>query len=293
MAPEIIDHFFIEQLSKWEMARHNFEALNGVEFKEIELADGSYNVMYNPARETSSAAKTDAKSIAERPCFLCEKNRPKEQMAYPILPGYSLLVNPFPIFDRHFTIPSDTHQPQSLIARDADGKSHIQVMCDLAKAMPGYMIFYNGAKCGASAPDHLHFQAVPKDYLLDVQYQGGVPFKMLHFGSKDEESFIKAVWGLITNSSATTENADIEEPMVNVFMFAEKDSLFVSVVPRRAHRPSFYGSGDGEMLISPGAVDVGGTLICCRKKDYDRIDASTLNKIFEETTYPDTDDDEN
>ena len=158
--------FLSEQLAVWEKARNNYEALKQIKTKELNVNGAKFQVQFNPARIVSSGAKMDAESIQKRACFLCEENRPKEQVGLKVPLGgfrgqerlYSLLINPFPIFPKHFTIPDVEHKPQLILSRFGD-------MLDLAEYMKDYVIFYNGPNCGASAPDHVHFQAGNKGFL--------------------------------------------------------------------------------------------------------------------------------
>lgn len=281
-----IDCFFTDQLERWPLARRNFDALKDVEIKRLPFYDETFCVMYNPAREVSSGAKVDPKSIAERPCFLCAMNRPPEQIAYPILPGYSLLVNPFPIFDRHFTIASDRHQPQSILTSEPDGTSRLHTMYHLAQRLPRFIVFYNGPKCGASAPDHLHFQAVPSNMLETITEGRPLPYERFVVEADTPDRFAAEMLIHIKNLTMRPENAGLDEPRVNIYVHATGNRTVRGVIiPRRAHRPSCYGSGEGEMLVSPGAIDVAGTLVCCRKMDFEHLDLPTLRVILQETTY--------
>lgn len=280
-----LEGFLNEQLRKWELARNNFEALKELETKKLDVDGVEFAVLYNPAREVSSAAKTDPKSIASRPCFLCSANRPDRQDAYPILPGYSLLVNPFPIFDKHFTIASDTHQPQSILTSESTGSSRLATMFWLARQMKGYTVFYNGPKCGASAPDHLHYQAVPSEKLPLVGKDNPFPYRSLSVMTANIEEFVAEMTAHIQQLMKLPENKGDDEPMVNLFVQSkEGDEVFGLIIPRRAHRPACYGSEENQMLISPGAIDVGGAIVCCRRCDYDAMDSAALRRILEETT---------
>ena len=87
-----------------------FEELKGVQTREV----GSALAQFNPARLVSTGAKIDKATLAKRPCFLCEKNRPSEQIVLSFGEGFDILVNPFPILPVHFTIPSRHHQLQAI-----------------------------------------------------------------------------------------------------------------------------------------------------------------------------------
>ena len=147
----VVQEFLERQIRDWDTAKNNYEALKHVKVKEFELNGSTVKVQFNPARIVSSAAKVDAKSLKERKCFLCEANRPAVQEGLP-WEDYTILVNPFPIFPKHLTIPANEHTPQLIAGRISD-------MMKIARVLESYVVFYNGPKCGASAPDHMHFQA--------------------------------------------------------------------------------------------------------------------------------------
>jgi len=153
------------QLHEWPLVADNYRALQALCMRTIEVGGVSVRLQYNPARIRSTASKVDAVSLSERPCFLCDAHRPVEQLSLPIGGQYKLLVNPYPIFPRHFTLPSVVHTPQAIIGRFAD-------MLELASLLPEYVIFYNGARCGASAPDHMHFQAGNRGFVpIESQWE--------------------------------------------------------------------------------------------------------------------------
>ena len=154
------------QLTNWEQARNNYNALANVEVKEVEINGFPVKIQFNPGRIQSSAAKVDAKSIQERKCFLCAANSPavQEGIDYSGVAGeYEILINPFPIFPKHLTIPDKKHVNQTI--GDNNLKGRFEDMLDLSKILDEYVLFYNGPKCGASAPDHIHFQAGNKGFL--------------------------------------------------------------------------------------------------------------------------------
>ena len=157
MIKDQVNELFEQQLSVWEMARNNFEGLKTVQIREFDFDGFGVKVQFNPARMVSSGAKVDAKTIAQRKCFLCAANRPEVQRGIEWR-DYDILINPFPIFTRHLTIPRREHVDQRLVP-------YISDMFDLARELPDFVVFYNGPKCGASAPDHMHFQAGNADFL--------------------------------------------------------------------------------------------------------------------------------
>ena len=260
-----LETFFEEQLREWPLAHDNHEALTRVWSRELtsdKLAI-PLRVQYNPARIVSTGASIDKASIAARPCFLCAKNRPAEQRAMPLNDDFDWLVNPFPILPHHYTIAAKEHRPQRILdAYDA--------MIQATLALPEeYIVFYNGPKCGASAPDHLHLQAGVFDcQLLTANY----PYKTLLADSK--ESF-----RTIYDSLPVTDGED--EPRMNVIAYRKGEAVSLIVIPRRAHRPHCYtAEGDNHYLISPGALDMGGLIVTPRREDYERLTASKALNIL-------------
>ncbi|MCM1310748.1 MAG: DUF4922 domain-containing protein [Bacteroides sp.] len=235
-----IEDFFKKQLAIWPEVAARYEALKNVEVKNV----GDHCVQFNPARAVSTAAKVDAASIAARPCFLCAENRPKEQIALE-WGDYEILVNPFPIFPGHLTIAAKTHIPQTLERRFED-------MQKLSRQLPGYTLFFNGAKAGASAPDHMHFQAVPSEYMR---------VSNKYFSYKLNEDF-------------TPEFLD---PMINIVC----TNGGAIAIPRTKHRPDCYG----DLLVSPASIDLCGTLIAVRREDFDRLDSKLVDSIIREVTF--------
>lgn len=236
-----VEEFVSRQLSVWPEAAARFDALKSVEIKTV----GGYDVQFNPARAVSTAAKTDARSIAARPCFLCKANRPAEQMHLD-WEDMEILVNPFPIFPGHLTIAAKTHQPQSMLGRAGQ-------MRRLSRALPGYTVFFNGARCGASAPDHMHFQAVPSRYMH-------IPGRFYSY--------------TLPEAPFSPEEID---PMVNLVC---TDGV-ITVIPRPKHRPDCYG----ELQVSPASIDLCGTLIAVRREDFGRLDAERVDAIIKEVTF--------
>lgn len=287
-----IDRFIAEQIAEWPQAAGNFEALTGVKVKDLDIDGMKIKVQFNPARIVSSAAKVDAKSLKERKCFLCENNRPTVQRGIAWGGHYTILVNPFPIFPRHLTIPDDNHTDQLIAGRIAD-------MMRLAEELDEYTVFYNGPRCGASAPDHMHFQAGNSDFLtisgtiesreLKTVAEDGdavlalvddMPLKVFVIDSSDPEAG-QRLFDRLTGAMPVPENE--REPMMNILCYATPAGVRVVIVPRKRHRPSFYGTdGEGTMLISPASVDMGGVFITPLEKDFERFDAGIARDIYSE-----------
>jgi len=266
-----INHLFNEQLSNWELARNNYLALEQVRIKTLIVDGREYKVQFNPARIISSAAKTDAQSIRERKCFLCAENRPPEQKGISFNGRYTILINPFPIFPRHLTIPALEHTPQLIASRFGD-------MLDLAQQLGDYVVFYNGPDCGASAPDHFHFQAGNKGF-LPIEKDRNVQNMICIESDKKEElldSFRKVY-------DAMEEKPEGDEPMMNILAWYEAAKWIVCIFPRKKHRPACYSAeGEANLLISPASVDLGGVFITPLKKDFEKITAEDIGKILRE-----------
>lgn len=287
-----VESFIDRQLEEWPLAKGNFEALSGVKVKDLDVDGMHIKVQFNPARIVSSGAKVDKKTLAERRCFLCSTNRPAEQSGIEWGGRYEILVNPFPIFPRHLTIPDKSHTDQLIAGRFAD-------MLRLAEQLDGYTVFYNGPRCGASAPDHMHFQAGNSDFLTiaeDVENAelktvatdgesvlavvDTLPLKFFVIDSADAESGERLFERLL---KAMPVPEDEKEPMFNILAFKTPLGVRAVIVPRKRHRPSFYGTeGDDTMLLSPASVDMGGVFITPLEKDFNRVDAEIIKRIYDE-----------
>jgi len=287
-----IKTLFDSQLQEWPLARNNYEALKGVETKEFGFENFKVRVQFNPARIQSSAAKVDAKSIQERKCFLCPQNLPAEQRGVEFKKEYQVLVNPYPIFPVHFTIPAYQHVDQLILNRYED-------MLDLAKDMDEYTIFYNGPKCGASAPDHVHFQAgikgfmpiekeidqIEKEIFLKTDKLTAYALKnylrnsfLIESQNKAEAvTFFKRLYSLLELKE------DDKEPMMNILAWHDRGMWYSVIFPREKHRPDcFYAEGDNNLLISPASVDLGGVFITPLEKDFRKITEKDIESILRE-----------
>lgn len=250
-----IEALFARQMQVWPAAAERITQLaTVVERKQV----GPYLVQWNPARAVSTMAKVDKASLAKRPCFLCKANRPQEQEGISILEGrWEVLINPFPILERHLTIVSTAHEPQRLT------RSDLEDMVRISEALPAYTLFYNGARCGASAPDHKHLQAglAPKE----------VPLFAEPANSPTE------LWLKICR---LPKEEGREEPDFNLLMQAGRGWL----IPRTKHRPECYH--DGTCMVSPGALDMAGLIITAREEDFRSISEERISEILDECGQP-------
>ena len=285
------------QLAGWPEAARRYRDLREVQTKEITIGGMPVRVQYNPARAVSTLARTDGASIASRPCFLCRGNRPQQQEALPFegCDGrrYEILVNPFPIFPEHFTVPAVDHVPQRIAGRFPD-------MLRLAEAFPDMTVFYNGPESGASAPDHFHFQMGCKGFLPVERHFGLLgPKTVMRPGAAAIALTSTYIPGLPVITAPDAESAEAAflrvlrslpvsprtgEPQLNVLCWKEQDIFRILVIPRKVHRPSCYYAPEGEAVrISPASVDLGGVFIVPVEEDFRRTDAGVLQNIIRET----------
>lgn len=307
------DLFIENQLAKWQTARTNHEALNQIETRRFELAGNTITVQFNPARAVSTCAKVDKSSIEARKCFLCPENKPNEQdeIIISLDEPFSLRINPYPILPGHLTISSLKHQDQVLAdktIRQLPGKLISWLEEYFAS---GYVLFYNGAKCGASAPDHFHFQAVKQsDVPVIQQWERLMETAVRETEIKTENgntyssfqitSYICPIQVFICNHSADIlpeminqylESLPLHEgesePRYNLFAWQDKQRGFtMAYFPREEHRPACYTATGGEqLLVSPGALDMAGLLVTPRKEDFDKITESDITQIYKEVAY--------
>ena len=247
--------FHSKQLAKWPDAARRYKELTDVKVREVSIDGKTLKIQFNPSRIVSTGSKIDNKTISHRPCFLCQMNRPEEQMSQSVLGRYELLANPFPILPKHFTIASRKHEPQTIHGHYAD-------MLRIADLMPGMMVFYNGPHCGASAPDHMHFQAVPQMEVNPVSK---------HF-----------IIRTTTIEESEVQFAQYENDETNILAWKEGNEYVTVVIPRRKHRPECYGTADDQYLVSPGALDMAGLIITPRLEDFQRLTPIAIVSILKE-----------
>ena len=299
-----LQRFFNRQLEKWEAVRQRYHELRSVKTRELAVGASSIQVQWNPARIVSTGAKMDQKTLMERPCFLCEQNRPQEQVKKVVDSQWELLVNPFPILPQHFTIPTVKHQPQRIL--EAYGEIH-----KLLEEYPELMVFYNGPLCGASAPDHAHLQAgtsglVPLQLSWqrlsrnltqivslnegeDISLIDDYPCTALLIRSRsqygDEQLFRRLYEALPVPDEVVADMQSGGEPMMNIVAWRHDDEFLSVVFPRTKHRPDcYYKKGGEQYIISPGALDMAGLLITPRQEDFERITPEIALGIFDEIT---------
>lgn len=292
-----IKELFQQQVKEWPLLSKNFKGLETTKVRHFQFDGFSFNVQFNPSRIVSSAAKVDKQSIENRQCFLCSQNRPEEQRGLRYNDEYEILCNPFPIFREHFTIASKNHTPQAI------GKDFHQ-MLDISRSLPEYMFFYNAPNCGASAPDHMHFQAgnrglvpVEEEIITLKSHKGENIFKdkkltltAIDDGlrkfylaeSADKNAMEKIFKGIYQFSKSLKPDED--EPMLNILAWYN-EAWQVMFFVRDKHRPwQYFAEGKDNILLSPASVDMGGTLITPLEKDFVNLQKTDITDIFKQVS---------
>lgn len=294
-----IGDFIDRQLGQWPLASENFANLSKVMLRDIEVKGYPMKLQCNPARMISGAAKTDKASLEKRPCFLCRKNRDSRQISIewenPFdRAKYEILVNLYPVFPGHLVIASAEHTPQKVSSR-------ITAMTELSRLLEGYTVFYNGAKAGASAPDHQHFQGVPSCYLplwdwvevtalnvieendgYSIGYFKDFPFQAFALKLEENTGREKIAEGFARLSGIlAVEETEIDDK-VNLFVRNDNGVTTLIAVKRVKHRPSVFSMDTSGFLISPGAIDMAGVFILPRPADFQRLDEKILGEIIDE-----------
>jgi len=304
------DHelLFQDQIAKWPLAAANYQALEKILIKDFDIDGVHIRLQCNPSRITSSAANISKTAIKERPCFLCAKNRPAEQAGlafktenkvFQKKDDFIILVNPFPVFPKHFTIAGD-HQPQTI-------KWNFDNLLQIARQMDDCVVFYNGPRCGASAPDHMHFQAGSKG-LMPIETDYGNWKKtnvslllnqdclqlyslrnMLRGGwlleGTDETDLTQIFYNLLKALEPDNAASD-EEPMLNILCWYSDVKWICVIFPRKAHRPSCYFRQDeSKLLISPASVEMGGLMVAARPEDFKRINTKDIKEIYYDVSF--------
>ena len=290
--------FFTHQLDTWDEIRQRYEALKHVGLKQL----GHRQLQYNPARMVSTGAQIDRQTIAQRACFLCEKNRPEEQLTIDLGDDFELMVNPFPVLPMHFTIVRKTHVSQTIL----ENYTEIHRLLEL---FPELFVFYNGPMSGASAPDHMHFQAgigqelplmtvlrkLEKEQQVLIKQENGsslsmfntVSFNAFVIKSKVQETEMTLFKQLY---AAMPVREGEKEPRMNIVAWRDGSEDVIVVLPRDNHRPAcYFEEGDRRMVISPGALDMAGLIITPREEDFNRMSEDKLTSILKEVSIKEKD----
>ena len=286
-----------EQMGEWDLVGKNYEGLRKVKVKTFDFGDYTVDIQFNPERIVSSVAKVDDESIKARTCFLCMENLPPVQRMILFENDFRILVNPFPIFPEHLTIACVNHTDQRIL-------KNFGTMLDLAARLNKFVIYYNGPKCGASAPDHLHFQAgikgfipIENDFASELccrevrtvdrvkvshwpEYQRGI-ITLTGTGKTDLIDCFDRIYHQLLIAKY-----DETEPMLNIIATFERKTWTIHIFPRTLHRPTqYFETGTKQILISPASVDMGGLLVLPREEDFLKITAEDVIDIFEQVCF--------
>jgi hypothetical protein len=295
--PDRLQQLLRDQKRSWRELAEGYDTLAKTRTRIIECDGSSVILQFNPGRIKSTSAQIDAESIQSRKCFLCIENLPDEQRGILYQDNFLILCNPAPIFDRHFTIAHTNHLRQSL-------EAFPEIFLDLALELsPSFTVFYNGPKCGASAPDHMHFQACPANVLpietlvsdetkrvlrvnedsVSVWTLSSCGREIILIESGDKNRLVSAISRLLEAMRKTFAVTD--EPMVNVLCSYASGTWRLIVFPRSKHRPKVYDlTAKDQVLISPAAVDLGGLIVTPLEKDFVSVDAKLVEEIFTEVS---------
>ena len=278
-----VEALFRRQVQAWPQLAKGVEGLARAQTHPLSVDGCEILIRHIPHRIASTTAATDRESIARRPCFLCAENLPAEEEGVPFGRDFTIYCNPFPIVDRHLTIAHRTHTPQRIVSQFGN-------MLDLAAALPGYFIIYNGPECGASAPDHMHFQAGSRALFPIEKETAGLPGprvpndprKTVLFRDRDRSRQISRIEGAIDLLSRATRATS--EPLVNIATFQNGGEWTTFLFPRQKHRPDVFHTG--ELTVSPATIDFCGIFVVPREDDFQKISGEAIAAIFREVTLP-------
>lgn len=286
-----------EQRRNWDLLRSNLEGLKSVQTKVFHFDGFNIKVQFNPARIISSSAKVDKQSINNRQCFLCSENRPASQAKVSYKDKYEFLCNPYPIFGKHFTLSHMDHLPQEI-------GSVFDNFLEISRDLPELVVFYNAPGCGASAPDHLHFQAgnqglmpvemdlqkllnnysspvIKKESLNVMAIDDGLR-KFLYLESDSIKQLQDVFYPIHEMCNGFTDSG---EPMLNILSYYHNENWKILIFLREKHRPwQYFEEGEGNILLSPASVDYGGTLITPLEKDFNKLSKNDIVSIFQQTS---------
>lgn len=285
------------QKESWPDLSLGYEALRSIRVRELRCNGFSVRLHHNPGRIKSTAAPVDQKSVENRPCFLCPENLPEPQRGVLYRDNLLVLCNPYPICPEHYTIAHIMHVPQSF-------GGMVSTFLKMAKDFgPDFNVFYNGPESGASAPDHLHFQATARG-ILPIEREITDRARLAFFNCNNDTPLFRAknlgrevvimegedcsaIGDSLTRivSAMKTALSSAGEPRMNLLGSYEENVWRVAIFPRRRHRPSIYFlPGDERILISPGMVEMGGIIVTPIGKDFDKVDEEMIRKIYAEVS---------
>jgi hypothetical protein len=279
-----IEELFRRQAQAWPQLVKGLEGLARANTRRVRIDWFEVFIRHIPHRVASTTALVDAEAIAQRPCFLCAGNLPPQEEGVPFADDFMIYCNPFPIVDHHLTIAHREHRPQRIANQFGN-------MLDLAAALPRYFVIYNGPECGASAPDHAHFQAGLRGlFPIEWDTAGLTGATVPNYGrnvfvlrGRDRSALIERMDRIIDLLGETTGRR--QEPMINIAVFREKEEWHTYLFPRGKHRPQVFHTG--ELTVSPASIDLCGILVVPLARDFERISGDAIFAVFREVTLPD------
>ena len=237
-----------------------------------------------------------------RPCFLCLDHLPQGQKGILYRGEHLILCNPMPVFFPHFTVSHLNHREQRI---EEQIDSFLRLIADLGS---GWAVLYNGARCGASAPDHLHYQLVPSGQMpiekeiLEKERRAlltpvgtsslyrlkGLGREVVVLEGTDSIGVGDTFRRFLSALRKTLHTA--EEPMINVAGYGTHDKgsqgrWRLLIFPRRKHRPeAFFRKGEERLVISPGVIDMGGVFVAPMERDFERLNTTLVEGIYQEVS---------
>ncbi|HWO00105.1 MAG TPA: DUF4922 domain-containing protein [Blastocatellia bacterium] len=299
MAFSLIEH----QREHWPLLAEGYSALDQIETKRVPVEESEVVIQHNPKRIRSTAAAIDKTSVSGRPCFLCPDNLPSEEKGIAYGDDLVILCNPFPILDRHLSIVHREHIEQKI-------EGNVETLLDLARDFgPDYFVLYNGPECGASAPDHLHFQACSRallpieEHLFDEEPElaedcsyceetarntfelftlGGCGRSVVVFRGGNRSEVLRWIYDVLGELAHQT---DRDEPLVNIVCVYDTKLWTIYLFPRAKHRPaSFFAEGEARLTVSPGAIDMASVVVVPERAHFEKIGSNEITRIFAEVS---------
>jgi ATP adenylyltransferase/5',5'''-P-1,P-4-tetraphosphate phosphorylase II len=279
-----VEELFKRQARAWPQLANGLEGLARAKTLPVRIGWFDIFIRHIAHRMASTTASVDRESVAKRPCFLCAQNLPSEEEGLPFNKDFTIYCNPFPIVDRHLTIAHKEHGLQRIA-------NQFGSMLDIAAALAGYFVVYNGPESGASAPDHMHFQAGSRAlFPIEKDTAGLTGFTVPNYGrnvfllrGRDRSALIDRMDRAINLLAETT--GKLPEPLVNIAVFHESGEWVAYLFPRGKHRPAVFYTG--ELTVSPASIDLCGIFVVPVAQHFERITADAIAAILREITLPD------
>ncbi len=294
---QLISKLFTEQLSTWHTLADGYKSLDATREREIDCNGYSVRLRYNSLRAKSTTAAVDKGSISKRPCFLCLANLPEKQKGILYRDRYLILCNPMPAFHSHVTIAAIDHSPQHI---EENIDTLFRLISDLGSA---WTILYNGPECGASAPDHHHFQAIPSG-ILPIEHDASIKTKQRNIFRSDgidiyridngnrevitlegkNQPLMKFAFRSVISLMKEGLSSD-KEPMMSIAGIKGNEGQRIFIFPRSKHRPdAFFRQGDDRIVVSPAVIEMCGVVVTPEERDFQKLTADDIENIYGEVS---------